>query len=275
MSSKDVQIPAAAGAPIRGRSIDAATVLGLTAGFGFVVVAILIGGTPESFIDLRSILIVVGGTFAVTAISFSGAEIGAAFAATANTFSRSDTAPRDVALRMVRLAGRVRRDPTKGTEKEFKQFKSVPFLSRGLGLVADDTAVEDIEHLLSEEVSAVDRRHRASISILHRAAEVAPAMGLIGTLVGLVQMLGGLNEPDTIGPGMALALLTTFYGAVLGNMVFAPLASKLERRAVEDRLVLSLYAVSILSIARKENPRRLELRLNTMLPPQDRLHYFN
>ncbi len=260
---------------IKPRSIDTATVLGLMAGFGFVFVAIMIGGTPESFVDARSSLIVLGGTLAVTAISFSLPEISAVFSAISKTFTRAETSPREIALRMVRLAGRVRRDPNRAVENELTQFKSAPFLARGLGLVADDTPVEDIESLLSEEVSASDSRSRTSVLILQRASEVAPAMGLIGTLVGLVQMLGGLNEPDTIGPGMALALLTTLYGAVLGNMVFAPLASKLERRAVEDHLAHSIYAISILSIARQENPRRLEMRLNTMLPPQDRLHYFN
>lgn len=275
MSSEDLQIPGTAPLSVKGRSVDTATVFGLTAAFGFVLAAIFIGGAPESFLDLRSALIVIGGTLAVTAISYSGGEVVSAFSATARIFSRTDSTPRHIAMRMVRLAGRVRRDPNRAVENELKQFKSTPFLSRGLGLVADDTPDEEIESLLSEEVSASDRRQRTSVSILQRASEVAPAMGLIGTLVGLVQMLGGLNEPDTIGPGMALALLTTFYGAVLGNMVLAPLASKLERRALEDRLMLSVYAVSILSIARKENPRRLETRLNTMLPPQDRLHYFN
>ncbi len=274
MSSEDVQAPTALSTPMKPRAIDSATILGLVAGFGFVLVAIFLGGTPESFLDARSTLIVLGGTFAVTAISFSMNEISDVFAAFSKAFTRNESAPRDIALRMIRLAGRVRRDPNRAVENELSQFKSAPFLSRGLGLVADDTPVEDIESLLSEEVSSADGRNRTSVLILQRASEVAPAMGLIGTLVGLVQMLGGLNEPDTIGPGMALALLTTFYGAVLGNMVFAPLSSKLERRAIEDRLSMSIYAISILSIARKENPRRLEMRLNTMLPPQDRLHYF-
>ena len=275
MNSDQVHTAKTPAPALKARTIDTATVFGLAAGFGFVFVAIFIGGAPESFIDARSTLIVLGGTLAVTAISFSVSEISETFSSISNAFTQASTSPREIALRMVRFAGRVRRDPNRAVENELSQFKSDPFLSRGLGLVADDTPPEEIESLLAEEVSAADARNRTSVIILQRASEVAPAMGLIGTLVGLVQMLGGLNEPDTIGPGMALALLTTFYGAVLGNMVFAPLASKLERRAVENRLAHSLYALSILSIARKENPRRLELRLNTMLPPQDRLHYFN
>ena len=100
-------------------------------------------------------------------------------------------------------------------------------------------------------------------------------MGLIGTLVGLVQMLGGLDNPSTIGPAMAVALLTTFYGAVLAYMVFNPLAAKLERRAEHERLLGTLYLMGVTSIARKENPRRLEMALNTALPPAIRVRNFN
>ena len=100
-------------------------------------------------------------------------------------------------------------------------------------------------------------------------------MGLIGTLVGLIQMLGNLEDPSTIGPAMAVALLTTFYGAILANMVFTPLASKLERNASEDTLINHLYVMASASIGRQENPRRLEMLLNTILPPGHRVEYFN
>jgi chemotaxis protein MotA len=96
-------------------------------------------------------------------------------------------------------------------------------------------------------------------------------MGLIGTLVGLVQMMGSLNDPSTLGPSMALALLATLYGAVFGNVVLAPLAAKLERTAEEEALVKTLYTTAAVSIARQENPRRLEMLLNTVLPPGRRI----
>ena len=100
-------------------------------------------------------------------------------------------------------------------------------------------------------------------------------MGLIGTLIGLVQMLGNLKDPSTIGPAMAVALLTTFYGAVLANMVFLPLASKLERNSVEEMLIYNLYTMGATSIGRQENPRRLEMLLNSVLPPAKRVQYFD
>jgi len=125
------------------------------------------------------------------------------------------------------------------------------------------------------ELHAIADRHNKGADILRRAAEVAPAMGLIGTLVGLVQMLGNLDDPSAIGPAMAVALLTTFYGAVLGNMVFAPLASKLERKSDEEALLNEIYLLGITSIARQESPRRLEVLLNTILPPANRISYFD
>ena len=105
--------------------------------------------------------------------------------------------------------------------------------------------------------------------------EFSPAMGLIGTLIGLVQMLGNLGDPSTIGPAMAVALLTTFYGAVLANMVFLPLASKLERNSKEEALVSNIYLMGAASIGRQENPRRLEMLINSLLPPSQRVRYFD
>ena len=100
-------------------------------------------------------------------------------------------------------------------------------------------------------------------------------MGLIGTLVGLVQMLGNLDDPSSIGPAMAVALLTTFYGAILATMVFNPLASKLERNSDAEAMVNQIYAIGATSISRQENPRRLEMMLNTILPPVKRVNYFD
>ena len=111
--------------------------------------------------------------------------------------------------------------------------------------------------------------------VLRKMGEFSPAMGLIGTLVGLVQMLGHLDDPSTIGPSMAVALLTTFYGAVLANIVFLPLASKLERNSAEETLVNNVYLMGAASIGRQENPRRLEMLLNSVLPPAKRVRYFD
>ena len=142
-------------------------------------------------------------------------------------------------------------------------------------LVVDGTPGEEVERILRREVLSQSQRSRISAEVFRRAAEVAPAMGLIGTLVGLVQMLSNLDDPSSIGPAMAIALLTTFYGAVLAYMVFSPLASKLEQRNDDDTLVQTVYLTGAASIGRHENPRRLEMLLNAILPPAHQIQYFD
>ncbi len=118
-------------------------------------------------------------------------------------------------------------------------------------------------------------RHQKGAGILRQAGTVAPAMGLIGTLIGLVQMLGNLDDPDSIGPSMAIAQLTTLYGAIMANMVFAPLAGKLERNSKEEAMLMGVYSMGAGSIGRQENPRRLETLINTLLPPAKRVQFFD
>ena len=127
---------------------------------------------------------------------------------------------------------------------------------------------------MSGDLEAMIVRHQKGVNVLRRAAEFSPAMGLIGTLIGLVQMLGGLDDPTTIGPRMAVALLTTFYGALLANLVFSPLAAKLERNSGLEETINNIYLIGASSVGRQENPRRLEMLLNSTLPPTDRVRFF-
>ena len=126
-----------------------------------------------------------------------------------------------------------------------------------------------------QEVEAEVERHKRSASITRRASEIAPALGLIGTLIGLVMMLADLENPETIGPAMAIALLTTFYGAILGTIVMAPLAVKLEKRSTDESMMKTLVKIAAASTARQENPRKLEMLLNSELPPAERIRYFD
>ena len=141
-------------------------------------------------------------------------------------------------------------------------------------MVVDGYSAEDIKRLVSQETDALLERHKRSASITRRASEVAPAMGLIGTLVGLVQMLADLENPEAIGPAMAVALLTTFYGAILGTIIMAPLSIKLEKYSYEQALSKTMIMTAAISIAAQENPRRLEMLLNAELPPSERITYF-
>lgn len=254
---------------------DAATLVGLAAAVGVILLAMASGGSLRAFLDPPSLVIVIGGTLAVTTASYSLGDMAAAWRHAAQVLVQVTMDPRSVARQMLLLAEAARRAGPEVLKSTLPDLRHEPFLHRSVTLITEGLPPDDVERMLMGEVEAGGAGRAKSAGVLRRASEVAPAMGLIGTLVGLVQMLGGLNDPSTIGPSMALALLTTFYGAVFGNVMLAPLAAKLERAAEEEALVKTLYTIGAVSIARQENPRRLEMLLNTVLPPGRRIRYFD
>lgn len=258
--------------PLRPRGgLDAATLIGLLAALGVIAVAVLAGGPMSAFVDPPSLLIVVGGTLAVTTASFSLSDVTQSWAHAGGALLLPTKDPRSVARQCLILAEAARRSGSDTLKSALGELRHDPFLHRAVSLITEGLPADDIERILTGEVEASGAVRIRSAAVLRRASEVAPAMGLIGTLVGLVQMLGGLENPTTIGPAMALALLTTFYGAVFGNVILAPLAAKLERSAGDDALIKTLHTIAAVSIARQENTRRLEMLLNAALPPGKRV----
>lgn len=255
--------------------IDTATLAGVIGAFGVIAGAMVLGGSPKSFVDLPAILIVFGGTILVTMASFSMQEMRGmpSVAFRAVVYHAED--PSDAARRILHLADRARHTGALSLVEIGRTIGQSRFLGQAIQLVADGLPVEEIEQVLTHEREATQQRHVRSASILRRAGEVAPAMGLIGTLVGLVQMLGNLDDPSTIGPSMAVALLTTFYGAILANMLFHPLAAKLERNSEVEVMVHQIYTLGAVSISRQENPRRLEVLINSILSPAQRVNFFD
>jgi chemotaxis protein MotA len=256
-------------------SADAATIVGLACGFGLLITAIFIGGSPESFINVPGGLIVLGGTFGVVTVCFSLTEIVRTFRVMLKTVFYSTRDPSEAAIQVLQIAEIGRKTGVLSLQGILASIQADAFLHKGMSMVVDGTPGEEVEAILRRDMHSTVQRHNKSASVLRKAAEFAPAMGLIGTLIGLVQMLGNLDDPSTIGPSMAVALLTTFYGAVLANMVFSPLASKLERNSVEEALVNNVYLMGASSVGRQENPRRLEMLLNSVLPPAKRVQYFD
>jgi len=257
------------------RTIDPATLLGLGGAAVLISTALALGGSARAFANLPAALIVLGGTFAVTTVCFSLREIFQAQRMLFHTLFRPHRDPSNAAVQMLEFAVQARREGILSLQYTADSLDHEPFLRQALTLVADGSTGDVIERVLRSEIAATCARHAKGASVLRKAAEVAPAMGLIGTLVGLVQMLGRLDDPSTIGPAMAVALLTTFYGAVLANVVLSPLASKLERNSREELLVKNIFLMAAASIARQENPRRLEMLLNSVLPPVKRVQYFD
>lgn len=257
------------------QAFDLATIFGLIGALALITIAIFLGGNWLAFIDIPSILIVIAGTFAITTVSYSISEIIQAQPLMLRTLLKPVRTPNEAATKVLQLSERARRRGLLTMQNELFSLKNEPFLLRAMTMLVDGMPIEDVERNLVSENHAMAQRHQRSTGILRRAAEVSPAMGLIGTLIGLVQMLGSLNEPERIGPAMAVALLTTFYGAVLANIFFLPVASKLERNSAIEILINQIFTLGAMSIARQENPRRLELILNTILPANQRVRYFD
>lgn len=254
---------------------DIATIVGLIGGFGLVVSAIFSGGSPKSFINIPSVMIVFGGTFFITMMCFSLQEMLRTLKTIMKTISYSSRDPSEAAIQVLQIAELARRQGVLSLQTLLKELESEPLLHKGMSMVVDGTPGEEVEVVLKKDMMSTIQRHQKSASVLKKAAEFAPAMGLIGTLIGLVQMLGNLSDPSTIGPSMAVALLTTFYGAVLANMVFSPMAAKLERNSGAEAMVNGIYVMGAASVGRQENPRRLEMLLNSVLSPAKRIQYFD
>lgn len=261
-------------APIK-HSLDFATILGLLAAFGLVSYAIFIGGSFSSFVDLPAILIVIGGTISATTVCFSVGEIRRTSSVVAKTIFHTIREPAHAAIHVMQLAQMARRHGVLALQDILDSLRHEPFLQKGISMVVDGVPGDEVEAILRRDMIATAQRHAKSANILRRASELSPAMGLIGTLIGLVQMLSNLDDPSTIGPSMAVALLTTFYGAVLANMVLVPLAAKLERNSGLEETVNHIYVLGVASIGRQENPRRLEMLVNSIMPPTSRVRFFD
>ncbi len=254
---------------------DFATILGLLFAVGLIAAAIAMGQSNANFFNVPALLIVLLGTMAATSISFTGEELARAGTIIAKSIVRRIQKPSRLATSLIDLAIIAKKKGLLALVNYESELNKDKFLSRSVQMVVDGYNAEEVQRLLKQEINALSERHKRSANICRRASEIAPAMGLIGTLVGLVQMLADLENPESIGPAMAVALLTTFYGAILGTVIMAPLAIKLEKNTADETLIKNLIATTAVSIARQENPRRLEMLLNSELPPSEQIAYFD
>lgn len=231
------------------------------------VILLSIFSSPSffQFFDLPSILLVLGGTIAAGLINFSTEDLRFTFKRTIEILRSSLDSPKARISYFGRLAHIVRSHGVMALEHEAVKI-SDPFIRRALELAADAQQERDLLRILETERVALADRERRAIEVLEALGNFAPALGLIGTLLGLVQMLSLLDNPTAIGPAMGLALLTTLYGAILSNLIFLPLAGKLTLRNEEEKLLRSLTIEGILSLLKSENPLLLEQRLITFLP---------
>lgn len=247
--------------------MDIATVIGLGAGSVLIVAAIVLGGSALIFINVPSLLIVLGGTVAATLIKYSIADMANTVSVIMKTFTVRNASPVDLVDRIKDMAEIARREGLLALEGKDHGDE---FLSKGLSLLADGVDASQVVMVLDRELQYSKERHKKGQSILKGMGATAPAFGMIGTLIGLVQMLASMDDPSKIGPAMAVALLTTLYGAVFANLVFLPLADKLDLRSKEEGLNRELVLAGVEAIARGENPRLIEQHLKVFLAPKIR-----
>ncbi|MCL2673133.1 MAG: MotA/TolQ/ExbB proton channel family protein [Alphaproteobacteria bacterium] len=259
-----------------GPVIDLGTFIGFFGATGAIVWALLMGGELQNFINYPGMLIVFASTFFIVMASYSIKEVLVSIGLIGLTFFQRGYSDRDVAHRIMQIAAALRGQSFLVLQGgALNQLKSQPLLHRGLSMLVDGFLVKDVVEIIKQQTQAIDDRHVRAISIIQRAAEVAPAMGLMGTVIGLVQMLRNLEDPSSIGPAMAVALLTTFYGSLMANFVLIPLSSKLSKKAMDESLINQLYILGLTSIGAQENPRRTEAVLNSLLPSSRQLRFFD
>ncbi len=247
--------------------MDLATLIGLIGAFGIVTAAILVGGSALVFVNPPSLLIVMGGTLMVVLMKFPLAHFLGAVKIAMKAFFHKSESPDQLIREGVELANVARKEGVLGLEN---QEISNPFLQRGIQFCVDGHEPDFVRSMLSKDINLTIERHERGKAIFVAIADVGPAMGMIGTLVGLVQMLSAMDDPKAIGPAMAVALLTTLYGAMLANMVAMPIADKLAHRSQEERLNKRLILEAINGIQEGINPRIMEELLKTYLPGNKR-----
>ncbi len=249
--------------------MDIATIIGLLAGFGLIASAIIMGGGVEgfnSFIDAPSLMITVGGSIAALFINYPMKTVFSTVSVVKKCFLSKVPNAADVIRQFKELATIVRKDGMLALEQELAKLDD-EFMKRGLEQVISGANEATLKNVLETELSAIETRHATGKQIIDSTGAAAPAFGMIGTLVGLVQMLQSLDDPSQIGGGMAVALLTTLYGAIIANVACIPLAGKLESRSKEETLIRELMVTGLVGLAEGLAPRALEDNLSAYLPP--------
>ncbi len=247
--------------------MDLATVIGLVMGFGLMVVAILMGGTLRMFLDAPSLMIVLGGVVATLFVKYRMSEVLSTMVVVTKAFVNERPDVERMIGQLIDMANVARKDGILALEK----MKSPdPFLQSAINHCVDGADPDFLEVVLTKNLDYLTARHQRSISILDTIAEMAPAFGLVGTLIGLVQMLANMSDPNTIGPAMALALMATLYGAVLANLVATPLSGKLTLYSEDEQLVRRVIIDGMVGIQKGINPRMLQEALRAALPPKKR-----
>lgn len=254
--------------------MDLGTILGIIGGFSLIIIAMAQGGGVSWFLDAPSALIVLGGTIGATLVNYPLKDVLGMLSVAKNVFRKVEHDPAQLIAQFVQMSRITRRDGILSLQRIVEKA-SDPFLSKAVNLVIDTPNPDVVTDILETEIDTLAERHRKGADIFTTMGNFSPAMGLLGTLIGLIQMLRKMSDPSSIGPSMALALITTFYGVILANLIFIPMAGKLRARSAREIMYKQLILQGVISLQAGDHPRVLEQKLHSFLAPRERRSFFH
>jgi len=253
--------------------LDLATVIGILGSFALVITATVSGGGLSWFLDGPSAMIVCGGTFGAVLINYRMSDMLSVLKVAKNAFFKREYRADEIIKILVDMSKLVRKEGILALQNMGARVVD-PFMGKAVDMMLDGYEPALMSNILETELDFIAERHRLGAEIFASMGNFAPAMGMMGTLIGLIQMLMKMNEPSSIGPSMAVALITTFYGVILANLVFHPISGKLRTRSAEELLIKQLIIKGVLSIQAGDNPRILEKKLHSFIAPVERRSRF-
>lgn len=252
--------------------MDIATILGIISGMGLVALAIMGKGSIVTFVDIPSLLIVLGGTFAAIFVNFTIKEVIGVISVVKKAFENHQSSDINLIKTFENLAVKARKEGILAIDRSLEDIDD-EFMREGLELAVDGTDPETLQDIMESEIDYTVERHKKGQKIFMSLGQFAPAFGMIGTLIGLINMLQGLEDASSIGSGMATALITTFYGALIANLIFLPIAGKLKIRSDEEIIIKEMVIEGVLSIQSGDHPRNIRTKLLNYLPRNERELY--
>ncbi|MCY6483690.1 motility protein A [Clostridium aestuarii] len=252
---------------------DMLTLIGMIAGVGMIIFGMVNGGTVGMFIDPSSIAITVGGSFCALLINYPITEFKRLVKVVAQAFKETSMGGVEILDSFSELSKKARREGLLSLEDDIEKVDD-DFLKKGLQMVVDGIEPETIKDILELEIGEMEKRHKDGADMLKAWGGYAPAFGMLGTLIGLIQMLANLNDPSSLGPGMSKALITTFYGSLLASLVLNPMSANLMYKSGQEITVKEMMLEGVLAIQSGVNPRVVEEKLVSYLNPDDKQKYY-
>jgi chemotaxis protein MotA len=250
--------------------LDIATLIGILVSFGLVIISIMMGGEGAWFINAPSVMIVFGGTMGATLLAYPLVDVLSVIKVAKHVFMHKSQSVNELIPMIAGFAKKARQEGILSFESQLAEIED-PFLVQGIQMAIDGMETSAIEDVMTTEIYYLEERHRLGADIFSTMGGFAPAVGMLGTIIGLVQMLMQMEDPSQIGAPMAVALLTTFYGTILANLLFLPVAGKLKTRSKQEILLKQMMLQGVISIQSGDNHRVVEQKLKAFIAPRARL----